>query len=169
MKKLALSFFTILIFTLYILLMNGQNTERVFTTNTPAATTSQGVADPPPVRSKPSRTSGGTASAAPPPAPVPKPAGLYKDGSYVGAAADAFYGTVQVQATVSNGRIVDVGFLQYPNDREHSLLINEQAMPYLKQEAIQAQSANVDIVSGATDTSEAFRASLASALSQART
>jgi uncharacterized protein with FMN-binding domain len=92
----------------------------------------------------------------------------YKDGTYTGSAADAFYGTMQVQAIVKNGKIADVQFLQYPNDRDESVQINQQAMPMLKQEAIQAQSANVDIVSGATDSSQAFMQSLASALSQAK-
>ena len=93
---------------------------------------------------------------------------VYKDGTYTGSSADAFYGTIQVQATIQNGKIADVQFLQYPNDRSESIQINQQAMPMLKQEAIQAQSANVDIVSGATDSSQAFMQSLASALSQAK-
>jgi len=58
--------------------------------------------------------------------------------------------------------------LLYPNDRRESVDINSQAMPYLKQEAIQAQTAQVDGVSGATDTSQAFIQSLGSALKQAR-
>lgn len=93
--------------------------------------------------------------------------GQYKDGTYTGGVADAFYGNIQVQAVISSGRITDVIFLQYPNDRSTSIAINTQAMPYLKQEAIQAQSAQVDIVSGASDTSQAFQQSLASALTQA--
>ena len=94
--------------------------------------------------------------------------GTYKDGTYTGSAVDAFYGTIQVQAVVQNGKLTDVQFLQYPNDRSRSIAINTAAMPMLKQEAIQAQSASVDIVSGATDSSQAFAQSLASALSQAK-
>lgn len=98
----------------------------------------------------------------------PKPAlSGYKDGSYKGSVADAYYGYVQVQVTVTGGRIVDVQFLQYPNDRSTSVMINQQAMPYLKQEALTAQSANVDYVSGATQTSRAFIESLSSALQMA--
>lgn len=93
--------------------------------------------------------------------------GQFRDGSYTGDPADAFYGYIQVRVTVSNGQIADVKFLQYPNDRQTSIAINSQAMPYLKSEAIQAQSANVNIVSGATDSSLAFRQSLQSALDQA--
>ncbi len=95
-------------------------------------------------------------------------AGTYKDGSYTGSVADAFYGNIQVRAIISGGKITDVKFLQYPNDRPNSVRINTQAMPFLTQEAVQAQSAQVDIVSGATDTSQAFVESLSSALAQAQ-
>jgi uncharacterized protein with FMN-binding domain len=100
------------------------------------------------------------------PADVPK--GQYKDGTYTGSSENAFYGDVQVQVTVSGGKITDVAFLSYPSDRRQSEEINSRAMPVLKQEAISAQSAQVDGVSGATDTSEAFVQSLASALSSAK-
>ena len=91
----------------------------------------------------------------------------YKDGTYTGNAADAFYGYIQVKVVISGGKLTDVQFLQYPNDRQTSIEINQQAMPYLKQEALQAQSAQVDGVTGATDTSQAFIESLSSALSKA--
>ena len=91
----------------------------------------------------------------------------YKNGIYTGDVADAFYGNVQVEVTISGGKISDVKFLQYPNDRQTSIEINSQATPMLIQEAIQAQSAQVDGVSGATQTSIAFRQSLQSALSKA--
>ncbi len=102
---------------------------------------------------------------APPPS---KPKGQYFDGTYTGASVDVYYGYVQVKAIIQNGRIADVVFLQYPSDRSTSRYINSQAMPLLKQEAIQAQSANVSGVSGASATSEGFVQSLADALSQAR-
>lgn len=92
----------------------------------------------------------------------------YKDGQYTGDVADAYYGNIQVKATISGGKITDVVFLQYPSDRSTSVFINRQAMPYLKQEAIAAQSGNVDIVSGATLSSQAFIQSMNSALSQAK-
>ena len=92
----------------------------------------------------------------------------YKDGTYTGSVADAFYGNLQVQAVISGGKLTDVVFLQYPNDNRTSQSINEQASVYLKQEALQSQNAQVDVVSGASDSSQAFRQSLASALSQAQ-
>jgi uncharacterized protein with FMN-binding domain len=90
------------------------------------------------------------------------------DGTYTGTTEDAYYGYVQVQTTIQNGKITDVVFLQYPNDRRESLNINSQATPWLAQEAIQSQTAKVDIISGATDTSRAFVRSLSAALSQAK-
>jgi uncharacterized protein with FMN-binding domain len=93
--------------------------------------------------------------------------GLYKNGIYTGTIADAYYGYVQVKTTITGGKIADVQFLDYPHDRNTSRFINSQAMPMLKSEAIKAQSAKVNIISGATDTSKAFRESLTSALSQA--
>jgi len=94
--------------------------------------------------------------------------GQYKDGIYAGASEDAFYGMVEVQATVQNGLLIDVQFLDYPHDRRTSQRINQQAMPYLIQEAIHAQKAPTNAITGATLTSVAFEKSLADALSQAR-
>ena len=105
---------------------------------------------------------------APTSAPAIIPKGQYTDGIYTGISADAYYGNIQVQVTISGGKITNVVFLDYPQDRGTSREINGQAMPYLRQEAISSQSANVDIVSGATNSSLAFRQSLASALAQAK-
>lgn len=93
--------------------------------------------------------------------------GAYKDGSYTGSTEDAYYGNVQVKATISGGKLTSVTFLDYPHTHSTSVYINQQAMPYLQQEAIKAQSANVNIISGATYTSQAFIQSLSNALSQA--
>lgn len=93
--------------------------------------------------------------------------GLYRDGTYTGNVADAYYGNVQVQTTIVNGKITDIQFLQYPSDRRTSQEINSQAMPILKQETIVAQNARVDMVSGATQTSRAYIESLQSALAKA--
>lgn len=92
----------------------------------------------------------------------------YKDGSYTGDVEDAHWGNIQVKAIIHNGKITDVQFLQFPNERNRSVVINNYADPILTNEAIQAQNANVDIVSGATDSSEAFIQSLTTALSQAK-
>ena len=94
-------------------------------------------------------------------------AGTFKDGSYRGPAANAYYGEVQVQADIRNGQLVNVKILKYPNDRRTSRYINSQALPMLQQEAIQAQSGKIDYVSGATLSSGAFVQSLTAALNQA--
>jgi uncharacterized protein with FMN-binding domain len=118
-------------------------------------------------------------TATPPPLPTAVPQlptaaptalanGLYKNGAYTGPEVDAYWGLVQVKAVVQNGKLTSVQFLEYPSDRRTSQRINNVAMPYLQQEAIQAQSANVDIISGATLTSEAFAQSLQIALSSAK-
>lgn len=92
----------------------------------------------------------------------------YKDGTFTGSSVDAFYGNVQVQMVISGGKITDVQFLDYPQDRSNSVRINTQAMPLLKSEAISVQNAQVNIVSGATATSQAFIQSLGNALFQAK-
>ena len=104
----------------------------------------------------------------PVPVPVVKPSGQYVDGTYTGDSEGAYYGDVQVEAVVQGGKLSAVNFLQYPSDRRTSQSINNRAMAVLKTEAIQAQSSNVSIVSGATDTSAAFQQSLATALAQAK-
>lgn len=93
--------------------------------------------------------------------------GRYHNGSYTGSVANAYYGYVQVKAVVSGGKLSAVQILQYPNDRSTSRFINSQALPVLEQEAITIQGATVDSVSGASDTSGAFRESLGTALAQA--
>jgi len=77
------------------------------------------------------------------------------------------FGPVQVQIALSGGKILDVQALQLPSDRSRSARISQYSAPILRSEAIQAQSARVDIVSGATYTSRAYAQSLASALKQA--
>ena len=98
---------------------------------------------------------------------TPSPTSAYKDGQYTGPAEDAYYGYVQVKATISGGKLTNVNFLQFPDEENTSQGINSQAMPYLVQEALQAQSAQVNTISGATNTSDAFIQSLSAALSQA--
>jgi uncharacterized protein with FMN-binding domain len=72
-----------------------------------------------------------------------------------------------VKAVIQNGQIASVKFLEFPSDRRTSQRINAVAVPYLTSEALQAQSANVDIISGATLTSQAFAESLQAALQNA--
>lgn len=91
----------------------------------------------------------------------------YKDGEFTGDPAEILWGNVQVKAVIQDGKITDVQFLQVPFDRARSVEISDLAKPLLKNEAIKAQSAQVDLVSSATMTSLGFRQSLASALAKA--
>jgi uncharacterized protein with FMN-binding domain len=74
---------------------------------------------------------------------------------------------VQVKLIVSNGRITDVQPIQMPQDRAESAYISQVAGPMLHDEVIQAQSAQIDIISGATYTSQSYAQSVESALQQA--
>ena len=88
-------------------------------------------------------------------------------GTFTGDAADTQYGPVQVQITVSGGRITAAQALQVPQESNRDVRINSAAVPILNQEALTAQSAQIDTVSGATYTSEGYTQSLQSALDQA--
>lgn len=92
----------------------------------------------------------------------------YVDGAYVGPVTDAYYGLVQVEALINGGRLEGIKVLRYPSDRRTSVMINRQALPMLRDEVVAAQSAKVNIISGATLTSEAFIRSLGGALAKAR-
>lgn len=112
-------------------------------------------------------------NATPTPAPIQRStaasqaSGRYKDGTYTGAVANAYYGYMQVRVAIQGGRITGVTFLQHPDHARTSVRINDIVMPMLKREAIQAQSYRVNIISGASASSIGFIESLTSALQQA--
>ncbi|MFE1320971.1 FMN-binding protein [Kitasatospora phosalacinea] len=83
-----------------------------------------------------------------------------------GSAVDTRYGPVQVKVTLADGRISRIDVVQYPTRDRRDQEINEYAIPVLNQEAIAAQSADIDVVSGATYTSDGYTRSLQSALDQ---
>jgi uncharacterized protein with FMN-binding domain len=159
-KKLFLSSFVVITFVAYVVHQRFTNPDSALN---PTATPSGIIA---PLGD----SSSGVVPALPTAvsqAPVTNNLGLYKDGTYNGPQVDVYYGIVEVQVNVQNGKIANVNFLQYPSDRRTSQRINNIAMPYLQQEAIQAQSARVNIISGATLTSEGFMMSLDAALKSA--
>lgn len=94
--------------------------------------------------------------------------GAFKDGTFTGSTVATQYGDVQVQVTVSGGRITAVTPLHLTDEGERSVMISEQAAPLLQQEVISAQSADVDTISGATFTSDGYLQSLQAALDQAK-
>jgi uncharacterized protein with FMN-binding domain len=77
------------------------------------------------------------------------------------------WGPVQVRVTLKNGKITDVTAVSYPSDNPRDQEINSYALPQLRREALAAQSARIDSVSGATYTSDGYRQSLQSALDSA--
>lgn len=174
MKKFILSMFVMISFGFYVIWQNVGNSATNFLAPTSVITTnttkksSKPVAVIPttPVVNNPKPTP--ITSTSTPVVSSPKKTGTYNDGTYTGSVADAYFGYVQVQVTISGGRITNIQFLDYPHDRNTSVRINSRAMPILIQEAISAQNANVNGVSGASATSPAFVESLTSALNQAK-
>ena len=84
-----------------------------------------------------------------------------------GPVSSTQWGPVQVQITVANGSLTGVTLLQYPTGNGRDREINDYALPILVQETVDAQGANIDMVSGATVTSEGYLESLQGALDQA--
>ncbi|MGW3936265.1 FMN-binding protein [Streptomyces phaeochromogenes] len=77
------------------------------------------------------------------------------------------YGPVQVRITLQNGKLTDVTAVAHPQENPRDQQINSYAIPQLTREALTAQSADIDTVSGATYTSDGYRQSLQSALDSA--
>jgi len=84
-----------------------------------------------------------------------------------GDAVDTRFGPVQVTITVSNGKITSATAVEYPQSNPRDAEINSYAIPILQQESVGQSSANLDMVSGATYTSDGYLQSLQSALDKA--
>src|SRR5579864_1791406 len=143
-------------------LLNYKATAHQLTALAPASPT-QGPGNPASPSSSPSAA---TPSATPPPSPSPS-APAAASGTFTGSDFPNRFGDVQVRVVISNGHITDVQAVQLPSDRAESAYISQQVGPWLRSEALQAQSANINIISGATYTSESYVQSLESALQQA--
>jgi uncharacterized protein with FMN-binding domain len=118
------------------------------------------------------QTPGATASPTPSASesPTPTPTTTRKStkaATYTGDTFDTRYGPVQVTVTVTGGKLTDVSAVQLPQADRRDIEINNFAVPQLRQEALDAQSANIDSISGATFTSDGYIQSLQSALDQA--
>ena len=131
----------------------------VSTATTPADTTTSPSASPTPTASP-------SASASSSPSAVKTTSGA-KNGTFTGAAESTQFGDVQVQAVISDGKLTNVVVLQVPDNGGYEDQIVQVAVPELKSEALSAQSARIDVVSGATYTSQGYAESLQSALDQA--
>jgi uncharacterized protein with FMN-binding domain len=120
----------------------------------------------------PGTPSGATAPASTPPssaaAPAaPSPAKASKSGTFQGDSIQTPFGNMQVALVVSSGKVTDVKVLQSTNYAQYSVQVSSYADPILRGEVIQKQSANVQMVSGATYTSQGYLQSVQSALDKA--
>ncbi|MGZ4663052.1 MAG: FMN-binding protein [Arthrobacter sp.] len=88
-------------------------------------------------------------------------------GTFAGSVTQTRFGNVQVQITVSGGKITEVTALQLTDEDRRSVAISNRAAPLLRSEVMQAQSANVQTISGATITSDAYLSSLQAAIDAA--
>jgi uncharacterized protein with FMN-binding domain len=121
---------------------------------------------PDPTRTKRTVTAAGPTAT---PAPTDTPAPTKKTQQVIdGKVVNTRYGPVQVEVTLSGSKIVDVQALQLPSDRQYSQQISDYVAPYLRKMSLRAQSANIDIISGATYTSMGYARSLQSALNSAQ-
>ncbi|RYV50829.1 FMN-binding protein [Pengzhenrongella frigida] len=87
--------------------------------------------------------------------------------TYDGAAASTRFGNVQVRITVTDGVLTAAEAIDYPDSDGHDQQINSYAIPILNAEAVDAGTASIDMVSGATYTSNGYVQSLQDALDQA--
>lgn len=120
-------------------------------TGAPSQAPSGGASPSPPESASPSGSTGGTTT-----------------GTVTGKATGTRYGPVQVRVTVQAGRITSVAAIEYPTQNPRDQQINAYAIPALNQEAVAANSAGIDMISGATFTSQGYITSLQSALDQVR-
>ena len=151
-------------------LSGGTTTSTPAATPTPATTKKATTTKKAPKTKKPvpattKKATTSTPKSTPAPVSTPKPAGV--SGTFTGASANTVYGPVQVQITVSNGKITNATALVYPTGSFRDQEINQQAIPYLIQETLAAQSANIQGVGGASYTSQGWVGSLQSAIAKA--
>jgi uncharacterized protein with FMN-binding domain len=92
------------------------------------------------------------------------PAPQHVDVRVNGTSIDTRYGPVQVQIHVRDRHLISATAIDYPQSSGRDQEINSQAVPALENEAVQAQNAHIDTISGATYTSDGYRQSLQSAL-----
>ena len=113
-----------------------------------------------------SGTTGSSGSASPAATPKSKGAATSGTVTVVGATEQTPYGPLQLSVTFNGSKISNVQALQYPDWHGYSVQLNQYAIPQLNQEAVAASSANINGVSGATFTSQAYAQSLQSAIDQ---
>lgn len=117
--------------------------------------------------SESSGSSSGSSSASSGDSSGQRPSSTSGSSTVEGDAVMTRFGNVQVKITVADGRITASEVLQVPWEDRHDQMINSRAVPVYNEEAVQAQSADIDVVSGATVTWEGYTRSLQSAIDRA--
>ncbi len=151
-----------------VVLLFGYHTS----TNAPAATpptSTASSASSSPAASGSGSSSGAETGSAPPSSGSSAPPASTTSGSgtFTGDVVQTRWGPVQVQITAASGKVTAVHVLQYPSENPRDQEINARALPTLVSETVAAQSADIDMVSGATVTSGGYLQSLQAALDQA--
>ncbi|HOQ54664.1 MAG TPA: FMN-binding protein [Micropruina sp.] len=136
-------------------------------TNSTAATTTGTDAGSEPTAGGGTTPNAGTATTPSVPSASASPSSGTSSGTFTGDAVDTRWGTVQVRITVKDGTITAADAIEYPTANPKDQQINAYAIPQLNAEAVDAQSTNIDAVSGATVTSDGYIESLQSAIDQA--
>lgn len=154
-KKIALGGIVILLLGGYALWASARQNSPASTTGTPVATSTGSLT--------------GTVTTPTDTTPTPTPTGQYKDGTYTGNMGDAApFGEVQVSVVITGGKISKVNVLKHPQGPGYTDELAAQTFPKMAQEAVTIQSANVDMISGATQNVQGFRESMQVALDKAR-
>ena len=171
MRRITL--WTLSTITILVLLLSY----RTSTSSTPGSSVSAGARGgvvaangPDPAtgaRTTPSGTGSPSVGRATPASPTSPATSTPTTKTYTGASVDTDYGPVQVQITVKDGKVTRARVTQVPWSGGRDQEINGYAVPILNKEAVQAQSATIDMVSGATFTSEGYLQSLQSAIDKA--
>jgi uncharacterized protein with FMN-binding domain len=146
-----------------VVLLFGYHTSTSGVTSTPAVI---GSADPA-TGSDADNPASGDPTTTPSPNPTTSPSPTSTSAKVQGDVANTQWGPVEVQITVAGGKITDVSVLQYPNGNGRDQQINAYALPVLIDETLAKQSASIDMVSGATVTSDGYTRSLQSAIDKA--
>lgn len=161
MKRIVLWFMSTLT---VVTLLFGYHTS---TSSQMAGGTSSVLASPAGGESTTPSTDGGTTTGSTPGTTTGGGAVSGSPVTVTGDSTNTRWGPVQVRITVANGTITAVDVVDYPSGNGRDRQINAYALPVLVQETLDAQSAHIDMVSGATVTSEGYLGSLQSALDQA--
>ncbi len=177
MRRITLWFMStvtllVLLFSYHTSTESVSASEQVATPKT-ASSPSTAAASPSPAdipsatSSTPSASSSSTTAATPKASSTAASTGTLKDGTYTGTSVETKWGPVQVKIVVSGGKITSSDAVVYPTENNKDIEINQVAVPALNDEAVAAQSASIDAVSGASYTSYGYITSLQSALDQA--